>query len=279
MTGREEGTLRHLTIGDLKLGLRDLIDERGDELRRSATGRLYEPRLRAKQKEIEAIPDAAGTHTPLAKELSEADAQHDGFGAAIFFLCKAIEAHPALSAAIKQAAATAQQTFVPKLEVLRAPYADQASAALDNRPEMAKLKAELKSIATPGGGTLLDWVKSFIAAGDEIDNLLRRRATLLATSENAAATGPLRGATIGLLGRFRDALRDEIEQDGGLPADHETRLFAYLDKLNADRERALRGRAAPAPAPAPETTDPPSPPAAPTAASPAVPDGAVSSEF
>ncbi|WP_437672928.1 hypothetical protein [Sorangium sp. So ce131] len=72
--------MRNLTIGDLKLALRDLLDERADEL---------------------------------------------------------------------AAAAAAQQAFVPKLDVLRAPYADEASAALDNRPELARLKAELKAVATP----------------------------------------------------------------------------------------------------------------------------------
>ncbi|AUX25663.1 hypothetical protein SOCEGT47_062120 [Sorangium cellulosum] len=241
--------MRNLTIGDLKLALRDLLDERADELRLSATGKLYEPRLRAKQKEIDAIPDAAGTQAPLARELSEADVRHDGLGGAVFFLCKAIEAHPSLPAAIKDAAAAAQRTFVPRLEVLRAPYADEASAALDNRPELARLEAELEAVATPGGGTLHDWVEAFVAAGDDIDRLLRRRATLLATGESAAATGPLRNAAVGLLGRFRDALRDEIQEEGSaLPADHEARLFAYIDKLNADRERAARGRAAPGPA-------------------------------
>lgn len=259
--------MRNLTIGDLKLALRDLLDERADELRLSATGKLYERRLRAKQKEIDAIPDAAGTQAPLARELSEADVRHDGLGAAIFFFCKAVEAHPALPAALKEAAATAQQTFVPKLEVLRAPYADEASAALDNRPELTRLKAELKSAATPGGGTLHDWVKAFVGAGDDIDRLLRRRATLLATGENAAATGPLRGAVVGLLGRFREALRDEIQEEGSaLPADHEARLFAYIDKLNADRDRGARGRAAPEPGPTTAPTPPvaPAPPVVPT---------------
>ncbi|XXT76273.1 hypothetical protein WME79_37960 [Sorangium sp. So ce726] len=260
--------MRNLTIGDLKLALRDLLDERAEELRLSATGRLYEPRLRAKQKEIEAIPEAAGTQTPLARELSEADVRHDGLGAAIFFLSKAIEAHPSLPPELKAAAAAGQQAFVPKLDVLRAPYADEASAALDNRPELTRLKAELKSVAAPGGGSLHEWVKAFVAAGDEIDKLLRRRATLLATGENAAATGPLRGAAVGLLGRFREALRDEIQEEGSkLPADHEARLFAYVDKLNGDRERVGRGRAAPEQAP----PTPSSPPTMPGEVAPAAP--------
>ncbi|WP_437544804.1 hypothetical protein WME97_36925 [Sorangium sp. So ce367] len=103
-------------------------------------------------------------------------------------------------------------------------------------------------------------MKAFVAAGDDIDGLLRRRATLLATGENAAASGPLRGAAVGLLGRFRKALRDEIQEEGSkLPADHEARLFTYVDKLNSDRERVGRGRAAPEQAP----PTPPSPPTVP----------------
>ncbi len=219
--------MRNLTIGDLRLALRDLLGDKLPDLRASATGKLYEPRLRAKQKEIEAIPDAAGTQAPLAKELGEADVEHDGYGAAIFYLCRAVDAHPKLPASLKRAAADVQATFVPQLDVLRAPYQDEAAVALDNRPELAKLKTELTSIAVPGGGTLYDWSKDFLGAGDGIDKLLRERARLLATAENAAATGPLRGATVGLLGRFREALRDEIEEEGSaLGADYEARLFA-----------------------------------------------------
>lgn len=67
----------------------------------------------------------------------------------------------------------------------------------------------------------------------------------------------LRNLTIGDL---KLALRD-------LLADHEARLFAYIDKLNADRERGARGRAAPEPG-APTT---PGPPAVPTGPEPAEP--------
>lgn len=69
-----------------------------------------------------------------------------------------------------------------------------------------------------------------------MDGLLRERAKLLNTGENAAATAPLRSASVGLLGRFRDALRDEIDEEGSaLPKDHEAKLFAYIDQLAAQR--------------------------------------------
>ncbi len=70
-------------------------------------------------------------------------------------------------------------------------------------------------------------------------SLLRERAKLVHTGENAAIAGPLRSATVGLLGRFRDALRDEIEEAGSVvPQTHEAVLFAYIDQLAAQRAHA-----------------------------------------
>lgn len=238
--------MRNLTLGDLKLALRDLLGAKIEMLRASATGKLYEPRLRAKQKAIEAIPEGALKTAPLAAELSEMDGQHDGFGAAIFYIGEAVAAHPKLSKAVKEAVKEAQAIFVPQLGVLRAPYADEAAAALDNRPELARIRDNLKAVAVPGGGSLLDWVKGFLAAGDQLDKLLRQRATLLAGAENASSSAPLRSSTVGLLGRFRDALRDELEDDENqIPRNHEAMLFAYIDKLSADRASSASSTQAP----------------------------------
>jgi hypothetical protein len=52
--GLEETTMRDLTIADLKLALRDLLGPNQAELRRSQTGQMYETRLRAKQKGLDA---------------------------------------------------------------------------------------------------------------------------------------------------------------------------------------------------------------------------------
>ncbi len=126
--------------------------------------------------------------------------------------------------------------------------ADEASAALDHRPELAKLKGQAKAVEVPGGGTLYDWVKAFLGAGDEIDKLLRERAKLLASGPNAAGTGPLREATVGLLGRFREALRDEIEEDGeqarGRLRGAAVRVRGQAER-GSDRARAGRRRGTP----------------------------------
>jgi hypothetical protein len=228
--------MRYLTIGDTKLYLRYLLTDGLDDLRASATGRLYEPRLRAKKQAIDALPEAALSKAPFAGELGAADGAHDGLGGAVYYVCQAIAAHPGLSVEVKQTAASAMATFIPQLGNLRDPFADEAAVALANRPKLAAQKAALKAVQMPGGGSLFEWVKGFVDAGDAIDGLLRRRAAVMATTEDASGNGPLRATTLGLLSRFREALRDELADDSNkLPADHEARLFAYFDKLATDR--------------------------------------------
>lgn len=208
-------------------------------LQQSQTGKLYEARLRKKEKEIDAIPEGALERNPYAAELASTDVAHDALGMATHYLCLAIEAHPKLPASLKDKAQMVKERFVPQPSILRRSYADEAAAALKNRPMLTDNEAKLKTVKTPEGGTLYAWVNDFLDAGDALDKLLRDRALALATGESAAGTAALRAATVGLLGRFRDALRDEIdEENSSLPADHEATLFAYIDKLSADRTAA-----------------------------------------
>ncbi len=228
--------MRSLTLGDMKLVLRALLTDSLDDLRASATGRLYEPRLRAKKEAIDALPEAALSRSPFSEELGAADGVHDGVGTAVFHLCEAILAHPEVSAELKRTAEVARGTFIPMLANLRQPFADEAATALSNRPKLARMKASLKTVQVPGGGSLFDWVKAFVDAGDSIDGLLRKRAQALATADDASGTAALRGGTMGLLMRFREALKDEMADDGTkLATGHEASLFAYLDKLASDR--------------------------------------------
>ncbi len=171
--------MRNLTVGDLKLALRDLIGANVAELRKSQTGSCTRPGC-DKQKALEAIPEGAARAMPLADELANKDAEHDGLGAAIHDLCLAVEAHPKLRQTVRAASKETRETFVPQLGLLRRPYADEAAAALKKTPELARHKTELKSLAAPGGGTLANWAKDFLQAGDAIDEL--------------------RSATVGLLG-------------------------------------------------------------------------------
>jgi hypothetical protein len=251
--------MRNLTIGDLKLALRDLLGPNLAQLQLTQTGKLYENRLRAKQQALEDIPDPALRTAPLADALSAKDAHHDGIGSAVHYLCLAIEAHPQLAASLKQAARETREAFVPQLSVLRRPYADEAAAALDHEANgLPRLESAMQTIDVPGGGTLDGWVTAFVQTGHGIDALLRERAKLVHTGENAAIAGPLRSATVGLLGRFRDALRDEIEEAGSVvPQTHEAVLFAYIDQLAAQRAHATTTQPSGATPETPSESNPP----------------------
>lgn len=79
-----------------------------------------------------------------------------------------------------------------------------------HRPDLARLADQLKMITVPGGKTLYVWVKEFLDDGDELGGLLADRGLTTASVESAKAAAALRALTIGLLGRLRSAVQDEI---------------------------------------------------------------------
>lgn len=236
--------MRNLTLGDLAIALSDLLDKRRSELERSTTGKLYVPLLEAKRAAIAALPKGATKARANAAELDAADALHDGYGAAIWHLCEAARRHPTLSASVKAAASEARDAFVPELRELQDKFADEARAAQRRRPELTTRKTSLKAVVTPGGGTLFAWVKSFLDAGDALGELLSSRADTEAHAKSGKGAATLRATTLGLLGRLRGGIADELDAGAVLPADYEASLFAHIDELAKRRGEAER-RAAP----------------------------------
>lgn len=232
-----------LTLGDLKIGLADLLQERPEELKQSAFGSLYLPLLTAKREAIDALPEAMTSGLPLAAQLAETDIEHDGLGGAVWFITEAVFRHPTLSPALRDAAHAVRKAFVPELSVLRKPHADEAAAAHDHRADLTRLELELKQIAVPGGLTLHAWVKDFLDRGDQLGSLLALRAQSKVGMENARQAASLRAGTIGLLGRLRSSIQDEITGGATLPEGYEAKLFATFDELNRRREEAAQRKA------------------------------------
>jgi hypothetical protein len=228
--------MRNLTIADLKLALRNLLGERKADLLLSGAGKLYEKQLAARLKDIEALPEALTGGRPLAADLAETDETHDSLGEALFYYGEAILRLPTAPADVKAAAQRIRDTFVPRLGVLRDSYADEAAAAAKNRRALAELKSELEAmpVPVPTGGTLLDWATAFVDCGDKLDKLLDARS-LTGTGLLPAQVIQLRTTTIGVLGRFRGALADELAVEAELPRDLDMRVFSYIDQLQAMR--------------------------------------------
>lgn len=84
-------------------------------------------------------------------------------------------------------------------------------------------------------------MNSFLAAGNDINQLLNDRSLTHAEPISASAI-KIRTTTLGLLSRLRATLIDEIEGDPSLPRDLESRIFSYIDQLQAAREESAARR-------------------------------------
>jgi len=241
--------MRNLTIGDLGLGLRDLHEKRKSALDASMAGKIYGPQLAAARAAIDALPESLDGSRPRAAQLAEADTHYDGFGAALWHYTEAVLSAPDTTDATRASAQRIRDAFIPDRSTLASSYAEEAATAKRNRPKLAELEKDLKALPVPDGKTLHDWVKSFLDAGDTLDKLLSERSSLEAAASKSPA-GKLRGSTVGLLCRFRDALRDEMNGGNPLPADLESQVFSYFDELSARRKT---GKAKPAGAPEADT--------------------------
>ncbi len=134
------------------------------------------------------------------------------------------------------AAERMQKALVPERNVLRAPHADEASAAKKNREKLSGLEADLKAIPYPGGKTAYDVALNYVEAGEQLDKLLQDRANIKANTALNEQARALRQATLKTLNNLRSALRDEIEENQALPRNLEEQLFAYFDELEGRRE-------------------------------------------
>lgn len=252
--------MRNLTVGDLRLAFKDVLDTHKEDLDKSITGKVYYPLLANKRSEIESQPEAVLRGLPYAAELTEADAAHDAMGAAIYHVTQAILFCPAIDDTTKDIAFRAQQTFVPGLNVLTMRYADEAAFAHRKRPVLEELRPELSLITVPGGTNLAEWIAVFLDQGDKIGHLLHGRAEAGVGVEKPLHVGVLRNSAIGLLGRFRAAIRDEVASGAQLPANFEERLFAFIDQLSRTRAEADKRRAASKNSESSPTPDPVQPP-------------------
>lgn len=250
------------TLSDLQLFLRNLFEVRTARLKGSNIWLVYEPALRKHQKDLDALPPALLGPKALAEELAAADALHDGFGGAGYFLLEAYLRLPTASAAVKDAAKRVREAFVPSLSELQISHADEAHRARERRTKLSALEADLRlfPVMAPEGHekkhpTLYDWFEGQLDAGDKLDALLSSRADKATGSRAAAAT--LRSSTLGTINRFRTALGDELAGNPKLPADLDAKVFAYFDLLASMRAAGSTEEAPPPP-------DDPTPSPAPT---------------
>ncbi len=231
--------MRHtlLTLSDLRLGMTDLLSKRATPLAASKSGVAYTPMLTQKRDALEALP-AALLARPLSVQLAEADDGHDAFGRAIWCILEANLKLPDAPADRREAARRLRAVLVPTPKELNESYATEAELARERRKQLPSWKADLQLFPVSPTETLYDWTTRFLDAGDKLDTLLAQRADKTVASRSDAAK--LRTATLGILGRFRGALADEMAVDKTLPSDLDGQVFAYFDQLATMRNDTRR---------------------------------------
>ena len=73
-----------LTLADVKLILDDLYEKRHAALVKSHQGKFADPELAELRTQIERLPRALTTATPLADEIAVADDEHDEAGRVLY---------------------------------------------------------------------------------------------------------------------------------------------------------------------------------------------------
>jgi hypothetical protein len=236
--------MRNLLLSDLKLGLADLLGTRAQPLLATTAGTLYSPALARLRTAIDALPAALTRDRPLVEEMTRTDAEHDSFGAAIWYYTEAVLRAPDTDPQTRARVERVRAAFIPTLGILRESYASEAAGATERRPKIEVFRHDLEQLPLPDGRSLADWVEAFVGRGETLLALLRRRATMAADQDAATRrqAGTLRSEAIATLMRLRTALADEFADRPALARDRDREIFAFVDQLAGNRNAALRSR-------------------------------------
>lgn len=226
--------MRNLTLGDLSLGLANLLTDRKTFVDGCTAGQLFGPMLIKKRTAIEGLPEALRGGKPLAEELAQIDDDYDGFGGGIHVYTEAILLIPTTTAVQHAAAQRIREAFIPSRARLTDSYAEEAAAAKINRAKLAERKNDLDMFPIPGNKTLYEWAVAFVDCGDKLDDLLNQRSMAAIGGATRLMAARLRSETLGILYQFRSAVAAEVS-DKNLSPDLEAQIFSYLDELSARR--------------------------------------------
>ena len=230
--------MSYMTLSDLVLVLSDLRENKQGAVAETLAYRLFGPSL-AEMFERASSIEAALARKPLSEELKEADLLHDRAAKAVFYIAKGLLGLPNLSPEVRAVLERARDTFVPALAPLAKSYEDEAAAAKQRTAALEEMKPTLEAFPAGPGMSLYSLVADHINAGIRIDALLSDRAETVAAEDAARVkdAGPLRSQIIGTLGRFRDALDQEVSVNPSLPRELTAVTFSYYDQITAAREQ------------------------------------------
>lgn len=218
-----------------------LRQNRKAALDRSEVAPGYLRRLNLRRAEVDSLPVALVDDADLGMELLATNHRSDGSALGIWHYTEAIRVKDNSTPEDREAARRVREAFIPQRSEINLSYVETAALAKERAPLLEIRSADLDHFPVPGG-TLKRWAQDLIEAGVDTAGLLARRY-LLESSGGDSPLSRLRNEIIGLLGRFRAGLADEI-REGLVPADADALIFGYLDRLAEDRAKLLAAREA-----------------------------------
>jgi hypothetical protein len=240
---------RQPTLVDVTLIINNLLSERRPDLILCPAGRYYEPKLLEVKSGLDKLPRALTGGLAVAADLASADMSHDGHGAVIWFVTETVLRNPLANAEDRAAAQHIREAFLPALAELKDSYAVEAHRALERKPLLASMRADLSRFPVPGSKSLFETASEYVAAGERLNALLDERGSVPQRDRSNAAI--LRAKAAGLLTRLRKDLREDLDKDPTLPRDLEHRVFGYADTLMAMKRSSTSTDAEVAAPPAP----------------------------
>ena len=232
--------LQRITIERIEMGLEDLLTKRSAALESFKYGAFIKPELSELGAKLAALP-AAAKKKPFAGELGALDKDHDGYGAACWYLVQAYLRAPDTTSAQRESLEKIRDYLGP-LDDITASYEAEAGAARDRKPKLADFETALSAFPVADQKTLFDWATGYIDAGLSIGQTLSERAD----AKDRETANVLRSDLVGTLNETRRQLRREQKKNPSLPADLEAQVFAWLDDLekSSAQEAAAEKKAA-----------------------------------
>ncbi len=228
--------MKYSTFGDLRLGFRDLFENKAETASSAIAFQIYRTPLQARQEVLESLHQSV-RGKPLSAELGETDGLFDASGRALFYVRKAVEELLDLDPSVRDKVSEMTDKVVPSLGVLQKSYEDEADHTATSRKVLESEADFLATFPVGPSHTLKSILAAHVEAGEKLGALLSKRADT-AAAETASRTKAIiaaRSVTIGLLSRFRQAVVDEVAANPALPRDLESKIFAYFDQLETNR--------------------------------------------
>ncbi len=226
--------MKRLSLADLRLGLKELLENRHDRVFSCLSGRLYGPLLSNQCLAIDSLPPKLA-----CERESRTNLDLDSDETAAFFLqCETYDTQPGIDPVVFSAVRRVRNSLLPDLPAIYAQSASQVYL-VGKWQKAEEWAACWKSPFNQEGSSMptADALGSnFWKQGlDSFDLMSENKDFSLFENERELAID-IRNATIGLLQAFRKSLVKEIDADLNLPRDLDFLIFGYFDQLVRHRE-------------------------------------------